>query len=183
MRVAGRYGFHGIKSSDVLRDEVATGTQRAVILARIMSEGRLVPSEVMVQLLETRMLRDLAARSRGFLLCGFPRVKEQCKLFDRVVRPPDLVLYLCVRNSLLMDRILGRIVTATERQERSFDDVKRRIRDFGRRNRPVLRYYRKRVIVIDGEKDESEVFQDICEAIDNALSDDLPNAAAVKATN
>lgn len=168
-RIAQHYRFLAIGSSTVLREEVLTGTQRAVILARMMSEGRSVPSNVLVELIEARMLKGLAARTRGFLVCGFPRDKDQCKVFDEKVRPPDLVLHLSVRDSLLMDRILGRTVTSTERQERDFDEIRRRIKSAGRRNKPVLRRYKRRLVVIDGERDEAEVFQDICEAIDNAL--------------
>lgn len=175
MQIAKRYGFFGIVSSDLLREEVATGTQRAVILAHLMSEGRLIPWYVLLDLIKARMLSGLDT-TRGFLLSGFPREKRQCQAFDKQVRPPDLVLYLCVRNSLLMDRVLARTVTTTERQEYSLDQIKRRIKDFNKRNKLVLRHYRSKLVVIDGEKDESDVFDDICNAIDN-IPRDVPNVS------
>ncbi|EFN80136.1 adenylate kinase isoenzyme 1 [Harpegnathos saltator] len=168
IRIARHYGFLGIVTRDLLRDEVATGTQQAVTLARFMSESRLVPSDVMVELIKARMLSGLDT-ARGFILSGFPRGKEQSKYFDRHVRPPDLVLYLCMRNSVMTDRILARIVTATERQERNFDEIKKRIKTFSKLNKPILRRYSKKLCVIDGEKEESVVFEDICRAIDNVL--------------
>lgn len=151
-----------------MRNEVITGSQRGVILAYLMSEGKLVPSDVMVELIKNRMLSSLDA-TRGFLLSGFPREKIQCQHFNGQIRPPDLVLYLYVRNSLLMDRILARTITATERQERSFDENWRRIKNHRRMIKPILRYYKKQLVVIDGEKDETEVFEDICNAIENVL--------------
>jgi len=132
-----------------------------------MSEGKLIPSDVMVELIKARMLNSLD--TQGFLLSGFPREKIQCQHFNRQIRPPDLVLYLYVRNSLLMDRVLARTITATERQERSIDENWRRIKEHSRMIKPILRYYKKQLVVIDGEKDEIEVFRDICSTIDNIL--------------
>ncbi|KAL0108305.1 hypothetical protein PUN28_015089 [Cardiocondyla obscurior] len=167
-RVADHYGFCAIVSRDLLRSEVSTGSQRGVIVAYLMSEGKLVPSDVMVELIKTRMLDKLGG-TRGFLLSGFPREKLQCQNFNQQIRPPDLVLYLYVRNSVLMDRILARTVTSTERQDRSFDENWKRIKNHRRMIKPILRYYKKQLVVIDGEKNETEVFQDICCAIDNLV--------------
>jgi len=136
-------------------------------LAYLMSEGKLIPSDVMVELIKARMLNSLD--TQGFLLSGFPREKIQCQHFNRQIRPPDLVLYLYVRNSLLMDRVLARTITVTERQERSIDENWRRIKEHSRMIKPILRYYKKQLVVIDGERDEIEVFRDICSTIDNIL--------------
>lgn len=180
MQIARRYGFLGIVTSDLLRDEVATGTRQAVALARFMSESRLVPSDILVDLIKARMLSGLDS-ARGFLLSGFPREEEQSKYFDRHIGPPDLVLYLCVRNSVMTDRILGRIVTATERHERNFEEIKKRIKTFNKMNKPILKRYSKKLVVIDGEKEESAVFEDICRAIDNVLKN-VPHTSSVAKT-
>ncbi|XP_026824070.1 adenylate kinase isoenzyme 1-like [Ooceraea biroi] len=180
-QITKHYGFCGIVTRDLLRDEVATGSQRGVILAYLMSEGKLVPSNVLVELIKVKMLNNLSG-TRGFLICGFPKEKLQCKHFDKYIQPLDLVLYLWVRNSVLMDRILARTVTATERLERNFDEIKRRIKEFVKMNKPILRYYRKKLIVIDGEKEKSEVFNDICNAIDQVLGN-FPSTSMTKAAN
>ncbi|EFN61860.1 Adenylate kinase isoenzyme 1 [Camponotus floridanus] len=180
-RIAEHYGFCTIITRELLRVEVATGSQRGVILAYLMSEGKLVPADVMVELIKARMLGSLET-SRGFLLSGFPREKAQCKHFDEHIRPPDLVLYLYVRESLLMDRILARTITATERQSRNFDENMQRIKDHEKMVKPILKYYRKRLVVIDGENDETAVFEEICNAIDNVL-ENFPNTSTVKTVN
>lgn len=152
----------------MLRDEVATGSQRGVILAYLMSDGKLIPADIMVELIKARMLSSLST-SRGFLVSGFPREKAQCKQFNKCIRPPDLVLHLYVRDSLLMDRILARSITATERQGRRLEENLQRIKDHGKMINPILRYYKKQLVTINGENDAMEVFEDICKAIDNLL--------------
>ncbi|XP_029680829.1 adenylate kinase isoenzyme 1-like [Formica exsecta] len=180
-RVAEHYGFCTIITRELLRNEVATGSQRGAILAYLISDGKLVPADVMVELIKARMLSSLNT-SRGFLLSGFPREKAQCKHFNVHIRPPDLVLYLYVRDSLLMDRILARAITATQRQSRSFDENLQRIKDYDKMIKPVLRYYKKQLVIINGENDETEVFEDICNAIDNVLKN-FPSTSTVKAVN
>ncbi|XP_032689199.1 adenylate kinase isoenzyme 1-like [Odontomachus brunneus] len=180
VQIARRYGFLNVVTSDLLREEVATGTRQAVTLARFMSENRLVPSDILVELIKTRMLNSLGI-ARGFLLTGFPREKGQSKYFDKHIRPPDLVLYLCVRNSVMTDRILAKIVTTTERQDRNFEEIKKRIKTFSKLNKPVLRRYSAKLCVIDGEREESIVFEDICRAIDDVLRN-LPSTSPAKAT-
>lgn len=133
-----------------------------------MSKNEFVPPDVMVQLIETKMLSKLGT-TRGFLVSGFPREKMQCKYFNSRIRPPDLVLYLLVRNSLLTDRVMARTVTTTERHMWSIDEHVQKIKTFHERIKPVLRCYRRRIVIIDGEKEEMEVFRDICNAIDNVL--------------
>ncbi|KYN31684.1 putative adenylate kinase isoenzyme F38B2.4 [Trachymyrmex septentrionalis] len=167
-RIAQHYGFCAIISKQLLRAEVSTGSQRGVILAYLMSESKLVPSDVMVELIMAKMLSRLHD-TRGFLLSGFPREKTQCQHFDRQIRPPDLVLYLYVRESLLIDRILARAITATERSQRSIDEKWQYIKEHSRMIKPIFRYYKKKLVIIDGEKDETEVFEDICRAIDNVM--------------
>lgn len=181
VQITKRYGFCSIVTTELLRDEVATGSQRGVILAYLMSEGKLVPSDVIVELIKVKMLNNISD-TRGFLVCGFPREKIQCKHFDKYIRPPDLVLYLWVRNSLLMDRILARTITATERQLRNIDEVKQRIKTFVKMNKPILRYYKQKLIVIDGERETPEVCNDICNAIDEVLRN-FPSTSVLKPDN
>ncbi|EGI63910.1 PREDICTED: adenylate kinase isoenzyme 1-like [Acromyrmex echinatior] len=171
-RIAQHYGFCAIISRQLLRTEVATGSQRGVILAYLMSEGKLIPSDVMVELIKAKMLSSLHD-TRGFLLSGFPREKTQCQHFDKQIRTPDLVLYLYVRDSLLLDRILAKTITATERPQRSIEENWQRIKEQRRLMKPIFRYYKKQLVIIDGENDETEVFEDICKAIDKVMN--FPN--------
>ncbi|XP_012059454.1 PREDICTED: adenylate kinase isoenzyme 1-like [Atta cephalotes] len=181
IRVAQHYGFCAIISTQLLRTEVTTGTQRGIILAYLMSEDKLIPSDVMVELIKAKMLRNLHD-TRGFLLSGFPREKTQCYHFDKEIRQPDLVLRLYVRDSLLIDRILAKTIATTERPDRSIDENWQRIKKHSRMTKSILRYYKKQLVIIDGEKDETEVFEDICSVIDNVIIN-FPNTPNKKAVN
>ncbi|CAK9806453.1 Adenylate kinase isoenzyme 1 [Anthophora quadrimaculata] len=181
-KVAQKYGFHDIITSDILRDEVSKRTQKAVVLARLISQGRLVPPDVLMELIIVKMLEQLHD-GKGFILSGFPREKEQCRVFDREVRPPDLVLFLNVRNAVLIDRIMARSVQIHERISISFDNISTQLKDFNKRNKPVIKYYKKLLVVIDGEDDMMTVFEKMCKVIDDTLLNFPNNMAHVTATS
>ncbi|XP_076245942.1 uncharacterized protein LOC143186256 [Calliopsis andreniformis] len=185
--VAEKYGFLGIISADIIRHEVSTRTDRAVVLARLMSQGRLVPSDVLIELITVKML-DHLKNTKGFIIAGFPRHVDQSKLFDAEIRPPDLVLFLNVRNSVLSDRIMARMITTTERMPYDFDSIKKRIKMFRKKNGPILKYYKKKyyedqiLVVIDGEPELTTVFDSVCTAIDNILPK-FPSTSATSTNN
>ncbi|XP_076751960.1 adenylate kinase isoenzyme 1 [Xylocopa sonorina] len=141
------------------------------MLARLMSEGQLVPARILLELIAVKMLNQLSEK-KGFILSGFPREKRQCEIFDREVRPPDLVLFLDVRNSVLSDRIMARSVQTTERLSMNFDYIRSRIKEFHSRNKPIIKYYKKSSLlrIVDAEDDAVSVFETVCDIIDDVLA-------------
>lgn len=89
-----------ISSSEILRDEVHTRSVKGVVLARYMSQGRLVPADVLIELIKTKMLKHLNT-AKGFFLTGFPREKEQGKMFERQVLLLSIRLTLSSFESIL----------------------------------------------------------------------------------
>ncbi|KAI4473280.1 hypothetical protein M0802_016201 [Mischocyttarus mexicanus] len=168
IKLKDKFLFVNIISTEILRDEVHTRSVKGVVLARYMSQGRLVPADVLIELIKTKMLAHLNT-ARGFLLTGFPREKDQGKLFERQVKPFDLLIYLSARNSVLRDRVMAKAVTLTERLEASEDKMKERIKGFHKMNKPILRHYKNKVAVINAENDDEKVFDDICKAVEKTL--------------
>lgn len=168
MKVAEKYGFDDIISSDVIRTEVSKRTGKAFALARLLSEGQLVPSAILVELIAAKMLQHVQDKE-GFILSGFPWEKCEAKLFDKEVRRPNLVLMLNVRNSVMSDRLMAKSVKATERLSINFEYIKKQIEDFHKRNKLIVKYYRNLVVVIDAEPDTMTVFEKASESIDNIL--------------
>ncbi|XP_078049858.1 adenylate kinase isoenzyme 1 [Augochlora pura] len=168
MKLAGHYDFLHIVTADLIREEVSTRTERAFRLARLMSQGQLVPTDIMVELMVTKILNN-RMNKHGVIISGFPRRKEQCILFDRFVRPPHLVLYLDVRDSVLGDRIMGRSITTREVVVMNYDDIKIQLKEYDTRTRPIMKHYKDCLVHIDGEADPICVFEGSCEAIDKLL--------------
>ncbi|CAE7293426.1 unnamed protein product [Symbiodinium sp. CCMP2456] len=76
-------------------------------LGEFISNGRLVPDDVVVSVLKER-LADSDCASRGVLLDGFPRTRAQAESLRRVGVEISAVLHLQVADDVVVDRIAGR---------------------------------------------------------------------------
>ncbi|CAE7404908.1 unnamed protein product [Symbiodinium natans] len=76
-------------------------------LGEFISNGRLVPDDVVVSVLKER-LADSDCASRGVLLDGFPRTRAQAESLQRVGVEISAVLHLQVADDVVVDRIAGR---------------------------------------------------------------------------
>lgn len=103
------FGVVQISTGDLLRDAVAQGTELGRKADPIMREGRLVPDDLVIRLIEERLEKKDAA---SFLLDGFPRTLPQAQALDAMLerhgKKLDRVLSLEVPDELLVERITGR---------------------------------------------------------------------------
>ena len=77
------FGFKHISAGDLLRQEVAKETEQGKEIKEIMTQGKLVPAEVIVKLLKQTLLAN--SEVGGFLLDGFPRNLSQGEAFEHEV--------------------------------------------------------------------------------------------------
>ena len=82
-KIVEKFGYTHLSTGDLLRDEVQKETERAKTMNEIMKEGKLVPQEIIIELLRDAMLENTS--SAGFLVDGFPRDLGQAKQFEEQV--------------------------------------------------------------------------------------------------
>ena len=106
------FGLPVISTGDMLRSQVADGTQLGSEAKRYMDAGELVPDEVIVGMITDR-LADEDARE-GFLLDGFPRNLEQADALGEALLGLDrrltAALLIEVADDELVRRLTGRRV-------------------------------------------------------------------------
>ncbi|MSP91054.1 MAG: nucleoside monophosphate kinase [Myxococcales bacterium] len=106
-----RFGLQHLSTGDMLRAAVAAGTELGKLAQGFMSQGALVPDDVMVKLLSERVQQAdcrLADGTPRFLLDGFPRTLPQAAALDREGLSPDLVVFLDVPDEIIVRRLVGR---------------------------------------------------------------------------
>jgi adenylate kinase len=104
--LAKRYGVPKISTGDMLRAAVKVGTPLGKQAEQYMSTGKLVPDELVIDLVEDRLRAPDA--QKGFILDGFPRTVPQAEalsaVLDRRGTPIDAVAQIDVSRDLLLER-------------------------------------------------------------------------------
>jgi len=110
--LAANLGVPVLASGDLLRAEVARGTEIGREVDGIMRAGELVPDDLMVRLFLERLGQPDAVS--GAILDGFPRTRRQAEALDEALnasgRPVDRALLIEVPIEDLIGRFAGRLI-------------------------------------------------------------------------
>jgi adenylate kinase len=114
-RLRDDFALPHISTGDMLREQVAEGTELGREAKRYMDAGELVPDDVIVGMITDRLTDAHLPDARdGFLLDGFPRNEQQAdalkEALDKLGRRLSAVLLIEVPDDDLVRRLAGRRV-------------------------------------------------------------------------
>ena len=108
--IASHLAIPKVSTGDIFRYNVSAGTELGRQAKAFMNRGDLVPDEVTVAMVASRLLEDDA--QSGFLLDGFPRNVPQAETLKKMLADwglrLDLVLELVVDHDEVIRRLSGR---------------------------------------------------------------------------
>lgn len=161
-------GWTHLSTGDLLRAEVARGTELGKRADAIMRAGELVPDEVMVAIVAGR----LAALDAGetLLLDGFPRSLPQARALEARAagRPVDVALYFTAPDPVLTDRLLSR-----GRADDTREVIARRLAVYRETTEPLVAYYRDRGLLreIPADRAIGDIQKDMVRALHRVRTD------------
>ncbi len=110
--LAQHFGFPMITMSDLLREEIATGSVRGQRIKELIDRGQMAPEEISNELLAKRLAQPEAAI--GAIIDGYPRNLIQFQAFHLFARPTEVIL-LDLTDELALRRLSGRRICACGR--------------------------------------------------------------------
>jgi adenylate kinase len=107
-------GLKQLSTGDMLRAAVESGSPLGLEADRIMKAGKLVPDNIMIDMIAERL--DQPDTKRGVIFDGFPRTVRQAEALDAMLNKRDdaldAVVEMTVDDAALIDRISGRFSCA-----------------------------------------------------------------------
>jgi len=180
-----------ISTGDVLRAEIASGSDLGKQIAQIINRGNLVPDALMLSMLE----KIVSATDVGIIFDGFPRTVAQAQALDEMMRRLQRQITAVVMINLPEDEVIGRI--SSRRQCRNCGEIlhvgpeggtvcpvcagelytrpddtparaKHRLDVYHKDTLPVKNYYQNsgKYVEINGNQTPDQVFKDICTVLE-----------------
>ena len=155
-------------TGDMLRKEVASGSELGKEIESFISKGALVPLEIIVNTIVSAINNAPVA---NVLIDGYPRSVEQMTAFDELVAKEEnielaSVIEVRVSEDVAKERILGRAADAKPGEERSDDSIEvfwDRMKIYTDPLAEIQDFYTKKNLlkVIDGARTLEEVVADM----------------------
>lgn len=194
-KILNDYSVPHISTGDMLRNAIKEGSQLGLEAQAYMNAGKLVPDELVINLIEERLQKSDCLT--GYLIDGYPRSLPQAlaleEITNKINKPVQLVLNLTVDFDALAERITGRRICKncgaifhiknnpsktegicdvcgsplTQRADDTEEQLKVRLDEHYNNTQPCLDYYQEKglVVNINASQEIEQVYADIKNAL------------------
>ena len=172
-RLIEKYKLIHLSTGDILRGEIAAGTELGMKAKSLMDKGILVPDEVVIGMIDSKI--NANAGSKGFIFDGFPRTIAQADALDKLLSGKNssitMMLALEVEKDELVRRILHRGKDSGRSDDTNLDIINKRIDEYNNKTAPLKEYYsqQNKLNVIKGVGGIEVIFGKLCEAIEKQV--------------
>jgi len=168
--MAQKYNLHHISTGDLLRREMAAGTELGRKAQTLINAGLLVPDDVVEGMIlsEFQSVKDV----EGFLLDGYPRTISQAESLDRMLAGMQSevtsVISIMIPDEMIFERIRHRANIEGRADDAKDDVIAKRISTYHGKTEPLVEFYKNagKYREINGTGTVETVRSDIFRAID-----------------
>lgn len=137
------YGLYHISTGDMLRAEIKAGSEIGKKAEIIINEGKLVPDDVMIEMLHKTVLNHSDAK--GIIFDGFPRTVAQAEALDKMLadmgEKVNILLVMNVEHQTLVKRLIERGKTSG-RADDNLETIEKRLKVYTENTLPVIEFYK-----------------------------------------
>ena len=170
--IAQKYGVQHLSTGDVLRAEIASGSELGKQIDALISKGNLVPDDMMYGVIEN-YLANLPADCKGTIFDGYPRTVAQAESLTKLLHKYNMeaiMIDLMVDEQLLIQRLIER-GKVSGRADDNLNTIRHRIAIYHNQTEPIAHYYlhHGNYCPVNGNHTMADVFLQIMKIIDNYL--------------
>jgi adenylate kinase len=169
-KIIAKYGLKHISTGDLFRKHLGEGTELGKKAQGFMDNGKLVPDEVVIGMVEDTINEFKTAP--GFILDGFPRTVAQAEALDEVLANHgtgiSCMIMLDVPQEELKKRLLERGKTSGRADDQNEAKINVRIQEYLNKTLPVAEFYtsQNKICKVNGVGSIDSIFEQIAAAID-----------------
>ncbi len=142
--LAEKYNLMHVSTGELLRNEIAAGTELGKQAKSLIEAGKLVPDEVV-----EGMMKSLFASNpdkSGFLLDGFPRTLGQANDLDAILaergEKVNAVISIMIQDETIQKRLAHRAEIEGRADDANPETIKNRIATYHKQTEPLIEFYK-----------------------------------------
>ncbi|MGZ3724482.1 MAG: adenylate kinase [Pseudobdellovibrio sp.] len=189
------YNFVQLSTGDVLRAAIKNKTETGLLAQSYMDQGKLVPDEVMIKLVDGFMTEQAG---KSVIFDGFPRTVAQAEslnsMLEKRANKIDKVVYFKINPQILVKRLTGRRTCSqcgeiyhietkpsskghlcekcggplVHRPDDREEVISERLAQFEKNTGPTIEFYRKQgnLVDVDSEQEPEVLFKQIVKILE-----------------
>ncbi len=166
-----RYHLHHISTGEVLRDHIARGTELGRTADSYISQGQLIPDELMLRVLEHELDNNPDKTAEGVIFDGFPRTIPQALALKDMMKRRGQKIHAVIGLEVPEDQLMERMVLRGKESGRSDDNpgtIRKRLAVYHKQTQPLRDYYVGEgvYVPIKGDGTVDQVFERVIAALD-----------------
>lgn len=170
--IAQKYGLIHLSMGQLLRDEIAAGTELGLQAKSIVDSGNLVPDEIAFSILTANLAK---INNQNFIIDGFPRILSQGQFIENYLanqnQPLDLIIHLDVTFEEIQARRakLGIEFQDKNRTDNTPQAMAARQNFYDNNNGLIMDYFQSKNLLFrtDGNRPIEPIFEDICQKVNS----------------
>ncbi|MGM9748034.1 MAG: adenylate kinase [Candidatus Cryptobacteroides sp.] len=139
-----RYNLRHISTGELLRNEIAKGSELGLKAKALIDAGALVPDEIVEGMIESAF--RTATGINGFLLDGFPRTTAQAEALDGMLAKTGEsvtgVVSIMIPDEMIRERIRHRAAIEGRADDAKDETISNRIATYHEKTEPLVGFYK-----------------------------------------
>lgn len=166
-----KYNLTYISTGDILRKEIAAGSNLGKLVKEVIGRGELVSDDLIVKIIEKRIKNE---KSNGILFDGFPRTIVQAYILDGLMQKMNTSLSCMLSLEVPQNELKRRLMERGKESGRSDDNeevISKRLQEYREKTHPLVGFYKERgkYIPVDGVGEIDQITESLTNAVEKVL--------------